>query len=83
MVDMYDELGCCILDCFWTFIPKQTSYNHCLSSLSATRVTTMFYNNQLVFAVIYHSLAKECPWAEPPVASKSNPDGTQDSDIEN
>ena len=35
-----------------------TSRNHCLSSLSATRVTTLWLNNQLVFAV--NSLACKC-----------------------
>ena len=62
---------------------KPLSYNHCLSGLSATRVTTMWLKQPTCFCRdIYHSLAKECPWAGPPVASKSNPDGTQDSDIE-
>ena len=46
-------------------IPKQTSHNHCFSSLSATRVTTLNqplcgWNNQLVFAVVGTMLVSSC-----------------------
>ena len=51
------ELGCYIFGCLMQldFTPKQTSHNQCLSSLSATKVTTLWLKQPNCFCSVLSS----------------------------
>ena len=56
---LYDELGCYIFGCLMQ-LDFRTSYNHCLSSLSATIVTTLWLKQPNWFCSVIKHHFYEC-----------------------